>query len=351
MARKMLFALGTGVFFTFPTGFVIGILTERAALRPPIGKAFFDVRLWNASVKTAIAAVATQVLRIASNLGGEQVDRDSDASFAFATWVICFCAGARLGSALQPVGLTGGIACGKSTVAKMLMKSKGARKDAFAVVDTDSIAHDILLPNKMGVDSAYHKIIATFGDGVLEEEGSKDEGGQGVRTIDRRVLGDIIFRDPSKRRKLNAITHPLITKVMLKQIVRESLRPSREGTSVVSVDIPLLYEVGYPLRLLVGLEVVVACTPSVQLERLMRRNRDLTRDQCKERIESQTPIDRKVELADFVVRNDGSVENLEQEVDRMRKGVLSRVNGWGFTLPKLVVAFGLVVAVWSELLI
>ena len=247
---------------------------------------------------------------------------------------LIFVMGAKLGAALQPVGLTGGIACGKSTVSRLLKDpSMKHKKDAFAIVDVDAIAHDILVPGKMGPDCGYNRVVQAFsGDDIFSGSGEKGS------TIDRRKLGDIIFRDRSKRRILNGITHPLISKIMMKQIVCESIKPSSQHTSTVSVDIPLLFEVGLQMKLLFGIKIVVACDENIQLKRLMARNNDLTREQCESRIKSQIPIGKKVNMADIVIWNNGTVDDLALQVEVARKKVMNRsVAFLGITLPACIV--------------
>jgi len=252
-----------------------------------------------------------------------------------------FYTGATLGATLQPVGLTGGIACGKSSVSKLLREpSKEISKDAFAVIDVDAIAHDILVPGQMGVDCGYKRVVNAFcGDDIFVE--SNEE----VPSIDRRKLGDIIFRDTGKRRALNRITHPLISRIMMKQIVREGFHPSNADTSIVSVDIPLLYEVGLVMRLLFGIKVVVACNEDVQLQRLMERNKDLTKEQCQDRVKSQIPVTKKAQMADIVIWNNGSMDDLLLQVEDVRKEVLTRSHAFlGVTPAKLVFVAGLLTA-------
>jgi dephospho-CoA kinase len=251
-----------------------------------------------------------------------------------------FYTGARLGATLQPVGLTGGIACGKSSVSKLLREpSKAISKDAFAVIDVDAIAHDILVQGKMGVDCGYKRVVNAFsGDDIFVESNEEVH----VPSIDRRKLGDVIFRDTGKRRALNRITHPLISRIMIKQIVREGFRPSNSDTSIVSVDIPLLYEVGLVMRLLFGIKVVVACNEDVQLHRLMERNKDLTKEQCQDRIKSQIPVTKKAQMADIVIWNNGTMDDLLLQVEDVRKEVLTRSHAFfGVTLAKLVFIAGL----------
>ncbi len=344
----------------FPAGLAISICTARLASQSILSKTL--PRFWNTFVTCAISYLSWRYLIFLQWPGGDtrfaadctldslsywlpksdghnSVCTPSDAleiTVILGLRCMLFALGAKLGTALQPVGLTGGIACGKSTVSTLLRDpSKKGRNDAFAVVDVDAIAHDILVPGKMGSDCGYRRVVKVFSsnDIFISKSDSKDP------LIDRRKLGDIIFRDASKRRILNGITHPLISKIMLKQIIFESIAPSSRETSVVSVDIPLLYEVGLQMRLLFGIKIVVACDESIQLERLMARNKDLTREQCVGRIQSQIPIYKKAEMADIVIWNNGTRKDLVLQVEKARREVLNRSHAFGgITLPKFILA-------------
>jgi len=172
-------------------------------------------------------------------------------------------------------------------------------------------------------DRAYEDIIREFGTDILVKQ-TKDDGTTTTTPppIDRRKLGEIIFADNTKRRKLNSMTHPRITKIMLKRII---LQGFAAGTgNVVLADVPLIYEAGWTMRALFGTIIVVATTPTIQLDRLIKRNDDLTRKQCEERIASQMDITKKVKLADFVIWNNGGMEDLKKEVERTRRNVLDR---------------------------
>jgi len=260
--------------------------------------------------------------------------------------LLIYTTGIKIGQALQPVGLTGGIATGKSTVSSLLQQQSSSRpssdtkKDTdeveFVIIDVDSIAHDILLPTYN--DSVYNRLVDEFGTDILmkDEATSSGSGKDNTTThhrplIDRRKLGDVVFKDKSKRRKLNSITHPKIIKIMIKSILYEGLNLNRfvlltnnktkrkAGRRVVCVDIPLLFEGGLPMKLLFGSTIiVVSCNPTLQLQRLQSRNTDLTLDQCKERISSQIPIEKKAKLAHYVIMNNGSFKSLKNEVDEVK---------------------------------
>jgi dephospho-CoA kinase len=191
----------------------------------------------------------------------------------------------------------------------------------------------------MGSDCGYKRLTDAFAgeDIFVTGYGETDKD----KPIDRRKLGDIVFRDSSKRKTLNRITHPLISKIMMKQIVRQGLFPSSDNSSIVCVDIPLLYEIGFTMRLLFGLKVVVACDTDIQLKRLMERNKDLTKEQCLHRINSQIPVAEKVKMADIVIWNNGSLDELRLHVENARQEIIHRSEAFlGITLSRFIVIFG-----------
>lgn len=221
------------------------------------------------------------------------------------------CLGISIGIALQPVGLTGGIACGKSSVARKLVEEN---PDEFSVIDVDGIAHSILEP---GIGAAYGKIVKEFGHLDIFETAT--ESLQTPRKINRRKLGEVIFPNNQRRKRLNQITHPIITKLMIWEMIKLKCL---QFYPVVVVDIPLLFE--GKLQWLFGLVIVVACSSEIQLKRLMSRNKDLTEKQCQDRVASQMPIVLKCSKADCVIYNDGSVEELNEKIHDTIKQVRKR---------------------------
>lgn len=188
------------------------------------------------------------------------------------------------------IGLTGGIASGKSTVAQMFQQC------GITVVDADVIAKEAV---EQGMP-AYQKIVETFGQGVLLETGG----------IDRRKLGEIVFTNEEKRMQLNAIVHPEVRKMMIKQ--RDEA--IRAGERFVVLDIPLLYESG--LEHLTDKVIVVWVPMELQLERLMKRNR-LTEDEALNRIHAQHSLDEKKKKADAVIDNSGSLKDTEAQLHQL----------------------------------
>ncbi|WP_349924966.1 dephospho-CoA kinase [Bacillus altitudinis] len=195
------------------------------------------------------------------------------------------------------IGLTGGIASGKSTVSQMI-KEKGIR-----VVDADIIAKEAVSKGA----PALHQIVQTFGEEVLLPNGE----------LNRQQLGAIIFSDEEKRKKLNAIVHPEVRKEMLKQ---RDEGVSNQETFVV-LDIPLLFE--SKLEGLVDRIIVVYTTPELQLSRLMNRN-DLSEEEALNRIHSQQPLEEKCQKADRVIEN-------TKDLAFIRKQLENILNEWEHT--------------------
>ncbi|MDR0266878.1 dephospho-CoA kinase [Paenibacillus sp.] len=187
------------------------------------------------------------------------------------------------------IGLTGGIATGKSTVSALLV-GKGA-----LLVDADLIAREVMLPGH----PVLAAVIAHFGQSVLLADG----------TLDRKKLGDMVFRNPSERKALNDITHPAIRKEIREQM--ESLE-RKHPTRLVVVDIPLLFESG--LESMFERVMVVYTPRATQQERLMQRN-GLTGDEALTRIQSQMDIEEKKRKADIVIDNSGHAEETKRQID------------------------------------
>jgi dephospho-CoA kinase len=191
---------------------------------------------------------------------------------------------------VRVVGLTGGIATGKSTFSALL-RARGA-----PVVDADALARAVVEPGT----PALAEIVRAFGEGVLREDG----------TLDRKLLGARVFADPAARRRLEAITHPAIRAAM----VGEALRLAAEGHALLFYDAPLLFEVGLDSSL--DSVVVVWAPRAVQVDRLVRRD-GMSAADAEARLAAQLPIDDKAARADFVVENAGAPEALASKADRL----------------------------------
>lgn len=190
------------------------------------------------------------------------------------------------------IGLTGSIASGKSTVAKMFEDLN------MPIVDADKVARIVVEPGR----ETLQQIAAAFGDEVILEDGH----------MDRKKVGDLIFHDPTKRKQLNDIIHPAIRKEMLRQ--REEYLSN--GHPHVVMDIPLLFESG--LQSYVEKIVVVSVSEENQLKRLMSRN-DLTEQEARARISSQLPISVKEKGADAVIYNNDSLEATKEQLHYILK--------------------------------
>ncbi|HEV2304725.1 MAG TPA: dephospho-CoA kinase [Candidatus Acidoferrales bacterium] len=184
------------------------------------------------------------------------------------------------------IGLTGGIASGKSVVARMLQQL------GCAVIEADLVAHELLKSSS----PVSQKIIAEFGREIL---GANDE-------IDRGKLGDIVFADPQKLSRLNALTHPPV----LQQIATRLADLAKQGTSIAVVVAALHIETGYYNTF--DRLAVAWCTREQQLTRLM--NRGCTREQAELRISSQMPLDEKRHLANDVIDCSQTMERTQQQV-------------------------------------
>lgn len=183
------------------------------------------------------------------------------------------------------IGLTGGIASGKSTVANYFKEAE------ITVIDADHVAHDLLAKNQV----IQKKLQQTFGTEVMANDG-----------IDRKRLGQIVFSDSEKLAQLNQIMAPIIKQELLKQIDKQQTQ------KLIVLDIPLLFEQGY--EKICDQVVVVYVNQKTQITRLMKRNA-LTQKQAKQRIDSQMPLLKKRQKADYVLNNNGDLTQLKAAFD------------------------------------
>jgi len=197
------------------------------------------------------------------------------------------------------VGLTGGLGAGKSTVARMLA-DRGA-----VIVDADELARRAIAPDTPG----HRKVLESFGDGVLAQDGS----------IDRRALAAVVFDDPEARRALESITHPEVFRMLADEVERR-----RDTDDVVVFDAPLIVETGFDEA--TDVLVVVALDPALQVERVVARGMD--RAEAEARIAAQASPEERRSRADEVLRNDGDLEDLERQVEalweRLRRSAAER---------------------------
>jgi len=199
--------------------------------------------------------------------------------------------------ALHLFGLTGNIASGKSTVAARY------RARGLPVIDADQLAREVASPGSEGLAA----IRAAFGDGVLGPDGS----------LDRRALAAVVFADLERRRQLNAITHPRIAALGMQRAAELGAR----GEPLACYEATLLVENGLadafrPL-------VVVTAPEEARIARAVARD-TATRDEVLARVRAQLPEDRKSAIADFVIRNEATLEALVTEADRVLAAVCAR---------------------------
>ena len=186
------------------------------------------------------------------------------------------------------VGLTGGIASGKSTVAQMFV-SRGAY-----LIDFDKLAHELQEPG----NTAWQEIIKYFGEGILNQN----------NTIDRNRLALIVFTDKKKLEALNNIVHPLVFNLWQERLDKIK---RQEGHAIVLSDVPLLFE--GKMKDLFDLTMLILISPEEQINRLMARN-GLSRYEAQLRLKNQMPIADKIGLADIVIDNQSDVAQTEIKV-------------------------------------
>ena len=197
---------------------------------------------------------------------------------------------------MKRLGLTGGIASGKSAVAEML------RELGFHVLDADSLGHEVIEPGR----PAYEEVLREFGPGILDGSGK----------IDRRKLGAMVFGDRSKLERLNAIVHPRVREEVLRQFAEWERNGLRDAAFV---EAALLVEAEYQKNL-DGL-VVAWCTPEQQLERLKARG--LSDEEARRRIAAQMPVDEKLKFATVRIDCSGTLEHTQKQVEELAARVRS----------------------------
>ncbi|MGO2952087.1 MAG: dephospho-CoA kinase [Lactobacillus sp.] len=188
------------------------------------------------------------------------------------------------------LGITGGIATGKSTVDAFL------REKQLPIVDSDAIAHQLLAPGAAG----WVNVKTTFGEKFLNAD----------QTIDRAALGRYVFTNPEALAQLNMLNHPLI----YAEIKRQIAAYRQQGAALIVFDAPLMYETGG--EKLCDYVLVVTTTSALQLKRLMTRNQ-ISRRAALARIHSQLPLAVKIAKADFVINNVGSKAELRRKLDQV----------------------------------
>ena len=188
---------------------------------------------------------------------------------------------------MKLVGLTGGIASGKSTVAAIL-KQLGA-----VVINADELSREVVRPGQ----DAWKEIIETFGADILQTD----------KTLDRKKLRKLVFDDPDARKKLEAIIHPKV-RALAEDRIREL---AAAGSVFIVYEVPLLFEgqIHQWLRPV----ILVACDIATQKKRLQGRDQ-ITATEAQQHIDAQMSLEEKRKLADYVIENNGSLEDLAQKV-------------------------------------
>jgi len=189
------------------------------------------------------------------------------------------------------LGITGGIASGKSTVARMLAQ-KGA-----VTIDFDGLSRVVVEPEK----PAWKKIVAEFGEQILRKD----------RTLDRKKLSEIVFRDPAQRKRLESFVHPRIYDEFIRRAEEYTARDPRV---IIQVIVPLLFEAN--LKHLFHKVLLVYIPEEMQVERLIQRDA-LARGAALQILHCQWPIGQKRDLADFIVDNSGSLGETERQVQEI----------------------------------
>lgn len=188
-------------------------------------------------------------------------------------------------------GLTGGIACGKSTLGEMM------REAGWTIVDSDAIAHKLMEPGQPN----WKNVVDAFGDTILNAD----------RTINRRALGELVFSSPPLRQQLNALTHPAIREVW--QAEKDRFLHS-QPTHPMVVIIPLLFECA--LQKEFDSILCVACSAARQMRRMLDRGLDETA--IRQRLASQWPIHEKMNASNRVFWNEGSLPSLRRQLGQLQ---------------------------------
>ena len=191
---------------------------------------------------------------------------------------------------MKRLGITGGIASGKSAVAGML------RELGFRVLDADRLGHEVIEPGR----PAYEEVVRAFGPDVVDASGK----------INRGKLGSVVFADGAKLERLNAIVHPRVEEEMLKQFAEWERGGEKDAAFV---EAALLVEAGYQKKL-DGL-VVAWCTPEQQLERL--KGRGMNVDEARKRIGAQMPVEEKLKFATEKIDCSGTMEETREQVEKL----------------------------------
>ncbi len=199
------------------------------------------------------------------------------------------------------IGLTGGVGTGKSTVSRIL------RERGYDVIDLDVISHEVIR-----FPQVVEKIVENFGREVLEEDNSENY------VISREKLGKIIFRNKEKRLVLNSIMHPEILTAMRGKILEHKLE-NKTKNKIIFVEIQLLFEVQWEKEF--DYILLISASTDMQIRRILNRD-NRTYEEALNIINSQMPLDEKRKRSNFVIENNGSIQDLERKVDEFLKEIL-----------------------------
>ncbi|MEK6773692.1 MAG: dephospho-CoA kinase [Bdellovibrionota bacterium] len=192
------------------------------------------------------------------------------------------------------IGLSGGLASGKSTVANFL------RRKGFSVLDADQIAKDVLQNGTLGLQ----KVVETFGKDLIGSDGE----------LNRQKMAQVVFNSPSDLQKLEAIVHPLV-----QAKVKETRKKLEEkGTKIAFYDVPLLFEKN--LQSQFDATVLVSCSETLQRSRMKSRNR-WSDEEIEARLKAQLPLAKKEKLAKFIIHNNSDLDQLETQVELLLKSL------------------------------
>ena len=197
---------------------------------------------------------------------------------------------------MKLIGLTGGIASGKSTVSAIL------RRLGAQVIDADALAREIVEPHQ----PAWIEIVNTFGKEILQAD----------QTLDRKKLRKLVFDEPKARKRLEAITHPKIRQLAQRKIADSAAT----GAPLVVYEAPLLFETG--IHLWLRPVILVACETAAQKRRLRQRD-NLSAAEIEQHLGAQMSLEEKRKLADYVIDNNGTLEDVENTVERLVQMILA----------------------------
>lgn len=194
------------------------------------------------------------------------------------------------------VGLTGNIGAGKSHAAQVFAEL-GAQ-----VIDADTIAHELMSPGT----NTYRKIVDAFGEGILGPD----------RTIDRKILGDIIFNNDGQRALLNQLVHPDVHTEIMRRIIELEKKHPR---GIVIVHAALLVESGH--YKIYDRLIVVVCDPTLQITRIVSRS-GISVEEARKRLAAQLPVEEKLKLADYTIETSGALWGTREQIEAIYRDLM-----------------------------